>query len=82
MLHIYVKKSQVFVAVPPPHPPPPPASCRTTCVVIEPLAWLLNCYLVTELIVFCELCTQNTNKQSKKNYDLLCKVDKTNDSGA
>ena len=31
-----------------------------TCVVIEPLAWLLNCCVVTELIVFSELCTQNT----------------------
>ena len=32
----------------------PPAACRTTCVVIELLAWLLNCCVVTELIVFSE----------------------------
>ena len=29
-------------------------------MVIELLAWLLNCYVVTELIVFSELCTQKT----------------------
>ena len=33
-------------------------------MVIELLAWLLNCYVVTELIVFSELCTQKT-KQKK-----------------
>ena len=30
-------------------------------VVIELLAWLLKCRVVTELIVFSELCTQNTS---------------------
>ena len=33
-------------------------------MVIELLAWLLNCYVVTELIVFFELCTQKA-KQKK-----------------
>ena len=36
----------------------------TTVVVIELLAWLLNCCVVTKLIVFSELYTQNT--QTKK----------------
>ena len=54
----------------------------------ELLLWSLNYYsFVIELscghwtdCLFCLFWTQ-TNK-SKKNYDLLCKVDKTNDSGA
>ena len=48
----------------------------TTCVVIELLLCLLSCCLVTELIVFSELCTQNTQSmivhstflQHKLNY--------------
>ena len=32
-------------------------------MVIELLAWLLNCYVVTELIVFSELCTQKTKQK-------------------
>ena len=63
-------------------PPPSPTTCRTTCVVIELLAWLLNCCVVTELIVFLNYARKTQTNKSKKNYDLLCKVDKTNDSGA
>ena len=37
----------------------------TTVVVIELLAWLFNCYVVSELIVFSKLCTQNTSNKKK-----------------
>ena len=36
----------------------------TTAVVIELLAWLLNCCVVTKLIVFSELYTQNTQTKN------------------
>ena len=35
------------------------------CVVIELLAWLLIGWVVIELIVFSELCTQNTKNEKK-----------------
>ena len=34
-------------------------------MVIELLAWLFNCYVVSELIVFSKLCTQNTSNKKK-----------------
>ena len=36
------------------------------CVLIELLAWLLIGWVVIELIVFSELCTQNTKNEKKK----------------
>ena len=41
------------------------------CVVIELLAWLLIGWVVIELIVFSELCTQNTKNEKKKDLSAL-----------
>ena len=79
MLHIYVKKSQVFVAV----PPPPPQ------LHVELLVWSLNRWRGYWTVIwslnwlsFVNYARKTQTSKSKKNYDLLCKVDKTNDSGA
>ena len=61
---LYLKKSNVFVAISPQlHAV---YSRWTTFVVIELLAWLLNCCVVTDCIS--ELFAQNTKQKNKKSF--------------
>ena len=76
--HLYLKKSDIFVAI------FPRAACSlpsvnyccghwATCVVIELMAWLLNCCVATEMIVVFKLYIQNKTKN--KNWTAALFID-------